>query len=371
MILKNKKGLLIAFTLLSLGCVIAIIFLVKDNKTESEVNNSPSPNPTFSITSTGASSIPFTYNPNEAYFLNQIVTNLTPVTGYSWKNDSLLYSTSGGIYEGGTNNLLIQQPISKIFWNSSFNAVLNSNGKWFIFDFATKSLKEIGSRFTSPKISNTGDRILDFSQKNLFVLDTANNKTNNAPFSENITGAFFVDSTKEIVVSTLKDNVTSIHKLDGNLKETQILNTQNNYVLSSASPDGNSFVITLGNETLVSSFSSTILKHKFSEKSKISTKYRGSNEIIAIEKYVDSLGRTLDNIYILSTNNNIFKISDSRAIVGRINTGVEMAFNTNATVLSFAENKGRIWILALKPNLIPTYSTSGELVFSIISPKGF
>jgi len=46
-----------------------------------------------------------------------------------------------------------------------------------------------------------------------------------------------------------------------------------------------------------------------------------------------------------------------------------MMLGVSNRILTIAENKGKIWILSLFPNLIPTYSTDGEIVFSDLKPK--
>ena len=124
------------------------------------------------------------------------------------------------------------------------------------------------------------------------------------------------------------------------------------------------------NELTVSNFSGTIYKDLFLNKSELTAFFRNNESFVVIEKYRDSLGRVLDNIYLSNILVKRFKISDSKPIINRINHDIPLMKNNFGTIVSFAENKGKIWMISLKPNLYPTYSTNGELVFSSLKPKG-
>ena len=125
----------------------------------------------------------------------------------------------------------------------------------------------------------------------------------------------------------------------------------------------------MNNNITVSNFDTIVGSDIFLNKSNLSVGFRNNTEFVVVEKYKDSLGRILDNIYISNIANKRFKISDSRPLINRINRDLPIIFNTNGNIATFGENKGKTWILSLKPNLYPTYSTTGDLIFSNIKPE--
>lgn len=362
---------------ISLLVVLLITFNVLQNKGKKEEIKStfpPKPTPSNGERKTNPpapSGIPFTLNPNESYFINQIITNKIPVTGYSWKGNKLMYSTPTGIYEAGTNNPTLEQNIESISWANSFNAILKSGGSWKKYDFFNKKTEELPYTLNNPRINTKGEMILDHQKNIVKLFDLKNNTDRGVSFEEPVDKMFFIGDTNSFVVSTTYGNKTHIYKYNEGLTREQSVGYEKKYHLSSISPSGDSFALTFGNELIIANFSGSISNNIFPNKSDLFTGYKNNSEIVIIERYKDSLNRTLENIYLSNLSGQKFKISDSRPIKNRININIPIAFNKIGGVTAFAENNGKIWILALTPNVFPTYSTGGELVFSKMESKGF
>ncbi|MFH1863785.1 MAG: hypothetical protein ABIJ85_02675 [bacterium] len=344
---------------------LLIIFGSRHNQKKAEpLQASPLPRLT-------PSAKPFTANPNEDYFINQIITNLTPVTGYSWKGNKLVYSTPNGIYEAGTNNPVLEQNIESIVWANSFNAILKSGGSWKKFDYLNKKTEELPYPLNDPVINSKGEKILDRQRNIVKLFDLIKNTNKEASFEELVDRIFFIEDISGFIVSTTSNNKTHVYKYNEGFTREQSVVLEGNFELSSISPNGDSFLLTFGNELKVANFSGSISNNVFAKGSGLSTGYVDGNKIVIIERYKDSLNRSLENIYLSNLQGNKFKISDSKPMKNRINMDIPIAFSKGGGVVSFAENNGKIWILALTPNMFPTYSTRGDLVFSKIDSKGF
>lgn len=350
---------------ISLLVVLIIIFIsVRNQKKEGPQPTTSSPRPTPSPKS-------FTPNPNETFFINQVTTNLAPVTGYSWRESKLVYSVPGGIYEAGNNNPLLVKNIESITWANSFNAVLKSGGAWKKFDYLGKKTEDLPYSLSSPIINSRGEKILDY-QKNIVKLFDLIKKTNKeASFEEPLDKIFFIEEADGYIFSTTSNNKTHIYKYGEGFTQEQTATLEGRLVLSAVSPTGDSFLLTSGKELKVANFSGDISNNVFSNASEISAGYINNDKILIIERYRDSLGRSLENIYLSNLQGSRFKISDSRPIKNRINLNIPVAFSKGGGVASFAENGGKVWIISLSPNLFPTYSTKGVLVFTRMEPKGF
>lgn len=344
---------------------LLIIFGSRHNQKKAEpLQASPLPRLT-------PSAKPFTANPNEDYFINQIITNLTPVTGYSWKGNKLVYSTPNGIYEAGTNNPVLEQNIESIVWANSFNAILKSGGSWKKFDYLNKKTEELPYPLNDPVINSKGEKILDRQRNIVKLFDLIKNTNKETSFEEPVDKIFFIEDAGGFVISTTSNNKTHVYKYNEGFTQEQSVVFEGKFEMSSISPNGDSFLLTFGNELKVANFSGSISNNVFTKGSELSVGYVDGNKIVIVERYKDSLNRSLENIYLSNLQGNRFKISDSKPMKNRINMDIPIAFSEGGGVASFAENNGKIWILALSPNIFPTYSIKGTLVFSKMDSKGF
>lgn len=344
---------------------LLIIFGSRHNQKKAEPPQaSPLPRPT-------PSTKPFTPNPNEDFFINQIITSLTPVTGYSWKGNKLVYSTPNGIYEAGTNNPVLEQNLETVVWANSFNAVLKSGGSWKKFDYLNKKTEELPYSLNNPVINAKEEKILDHQNNIVKLFDLKENTNKEAAFEEPVDKTFFLEDVGGFIVSTTGNNKTHVYKYNEGFTLEQSVAFEGKLNLSSMSPSGDSFILISGKDLIIANFSGIISNNVFSNASRLSPGYVNSNKIVVIERHKDSLGRSLENIYLSDLQGNKYKISDSRPIKNRINMDIQTAFSQGGGAASFAENNGKIWILALSPNVFPTYSTKGSLVFTKMDSKGF
>lgn len=361
----------------SLFIVLLIVFISLQNqkkKSSQQTNLFPQPAPEEAEIGKGLptpSTKPFTPNPDETFFINQIITNLTPVTGYSWKENKLVYSTPDGIYEAGDNNPILEQGIENISWANSFNAILKSGGSWKKFDYLNKKTEEIPYLLNDPVINTKGEKILDRQNNIAKLFDLTKNTNKETSFEEPVDKMFFIEDGDGFVISTTSNNKTHVYKYNEGFIQERSVVFEGNFEMSSISPNGDSFLLTIGNELKVANFSGSISNNVFTKGSALSTGYVDNTKIVIVERYKDSLGRSLENIYLSNLQGNKFKISDSKPMKNRINMDIPIAFSKGGGVASFAENNGKMWILALSPNVFPTYSTEGSLVFSKMDSKGF
>ena len=232
----------------------------------------------------------------------------------------------------------------------------------------SKNILPLNKTFSNPVINSKGNLIADSLQNKLklYKLDDLSEKE--LEFNESITKYLFVENSEKIIISTEFGNKTTIHQTNTDLEENIQKSLQKKYLLSSVSPDGNLIALTFNNELLIVNFTGDLNTETFLKNSKLFTSFRNLNELVVVEQYKDSLGRILENIYKSDTKGLTFKMSDSRPIKNRLNTGIPIMFNSNKSISTFSENNGKTWILSLAPNLYPTYSTEGKLVFSDIKP---
>lgn len=374
--LKNK---LVSFylrhrKLVKIAGVVAfallMVFIFLPRKEVPQQNNIPEPanNETNNGQDLRASEPPFTFNKNEAYFINQVITNIAPVTGFSWKENKLIYSTPTGIYKAGTNEPVITGDIADIRWSDNFNALVKTNGSWNKLDIENKSLSKITPALNSPKIDNRGNRIVDFQKNTITLYNTDSFSSENLSLSESVDNVFFISSSQDLVVSTTFGVKTYVYKISGGLETIKSFEFDGKFHLSSVSKEGESFVLIADNKLVTANFSGVISIDMFTKESTLSSIFSNSTSVVVVEKYKDTLGRLLDNIYLVNLGGSKILISDSKPIANRIDQKIPMSTNTNGSIVSFAENNKKSWILALKPNLFPTYSVDGELVFSNIKP---
>lgn len=368
-LLKHKKLMYIfAFIFLMI-----VLFLSKknNNKQDPETNQESTKTNEVNIESQKIDFEKEIFNSEtEAYYFNAIVTNKIPVTGFSWLKDKIAYSTPQGIYEGGTNNIIFEGTINESKWSNNFNALIKYQGSWNKLNYKNKSLEKIDMNLTSPSISNDGNYILDYSNNTLSVFNITDlkNKYKEVKLREPITKAFFSDDSKRIIVSTNFGKITYLYRFDLELNGEFFYETDNDYILTGIDSIGDNCLLSLKNELYVSDFKELKLVSTFKDNAEIYADFI-RKDILIVEKYKDNLGRELDDVY-LSKNNNTYKIADSKQIVNRLNTSINFIFNESKTVVSFIENKNKIWILSLNKNLFPTYTINGDLVFSDLIPRG-
>src|SRR3989338_5446594 len=78
------------------------------------------------------------------FFINRIDT-LSPVTGYSWNKQGLVYSTDKGIFFASENTALISLPINTISWSHNGSSVFQSSSGWYHFNNTTATEIDIAS----------------------------------------------------------------------------------------------------------------------------------------------------------------------------------------------------------------------------------
>lgn len=345
---------------------ITIYLLISSNKEDATITLEP----TISSKPIATTNEEFSNNTGQAYYSNKIVTNNQPVTGNSWKGDKNIYSTKNGIYEAGTNNPIFTGNIEIIRWSDNFNAILLVNNVWNKLNYQKKEINEIPVKLTNPIINNNGNIIADIKGNTVSFYDTTEYKSKEIKFNEPVENVMFSKNGNSTIISTNYATISYFYKLDINFEITENFESNDNYILSSVSPDGNIIALTLNNTIVLSDFSKIVATKAFTNKSKLISKFKTDNEFIVIEKYKDDLDRFLDNIYLVSVSGKSLRLSDSKAIKNRISFDIPIMMSENGYVSSFVENNGKTWILALKSNLYPTYSVDGELVYSNLKPRG-
>lgn len=366
-LIKKYKKYIFLYIIL---CLIIITSLVlSKNNSESnnqKINNSPISTQTIDK---NIQKEKFTNNDKELYYINQVVTNFKGVIGFSWNDDSYIYSTKDGIFEAGTNNIIINSKIEDIYFADYFNALVKNSGFWKKLDYKNKTLSDIPVKLYNPIISNRGNKILDFSKNVLFLYDSKTYDKKEVKFEEPIQKISYIESNENIAISTNYAARTYIYILDKNLIQTKKYETGDDYILSSVSTDGKIFTLKKDNTIKTTDLNIFLNSDTFIQNSRINSEFIDENSFIIVEKYKDKLGRTIDNIYLSDAYGKRFKISDSKPIINKIDIELPIMFNKDKNIATFAENDGRTWILSLKPNIFPTYSTTGELVFSKLNPQ--
>lgn len=363
---KKRKPNKFAFVLLLLVALSLVsLFYIFLSPKKKGVGPVPPPSPTSSpsITAPEKASSPRT---DAAYFLNKIVNTKVPVTGYSWINKTLLYSTPGGIYKASSNEALLETAIQSISWSGNGFALYKTGNNWFLFNSLLKSSSGL-SISGVPVISPTGDTSVSFDGSTIRLLEFSSKEVLTKQIERPVVSIKWALGGNLFAVQSERGGETSVQILDNNLEVKNSTEFSQGAKLLAISPSGESVWISKKNKLIIYNFSGNEKTVGFYEKSNLHAFWITTETAILVETYIDILGRNIDNLWKMDRAGNQQYLANSKPIVGRLNNDISLSLGAEKNMLPLVEKKSGLWLLSLVQNLAPFYSDKGTSFFPVSS----
>jgi len=313
------------------------------------------------------STIPLDPSPAPAYYLNKIL-SLENVTGYSWQNQNLIYSTPNGIFLGGSNQPLLEISINFITWSANGQAIYQSNGQWFHFQAPSTSSSTISFAGRQPLISPSGQYLATLNNSDIVIL----NLDSLAPTT----------ITLDYQPQTLKWSIASTHLAVAGSDQISLFTPQGDNLTSiSQSPSHQLLAVSPAGDQLAFADSDQLqLTHLNDPDNPATISFDPDSDLLAhwlnqglfiIETTApDSLGRRADGLWKISSENQKTLLNTSLPIPNKLNNDITLYPNPDQTIIPLVENQKTLWMISLKPNQFPSYTAKGLFFFPII-PHGF
>lgn len=354
---KQDSGWFKIFLLTGLSVIAGIIIAMVGYRKTGRIPVQP--NLPIFPTVTPIPTQPIRENP---YFINRINT-LSPVTGYSWNQDKLFYSTPKGIYDAGNNQPLLLSEIAYITWSASGTAVYQSNNQWFSFSALTEKSQLLDIKVEHPKISPDGELLASVDKTVLTILNINSGTIKNTDIKETI----------DNIQWSLGSNFLAInHKINAESRAL-IINIQGKNLVSlpikgggkalAVSPDEKYVALEKNNMLIIAEINepqSTKQSFDFQKLSALTAAWIDETQIIVIETTPpNAIGRKTDNIWRIEVTGNKKLIANSNPIPQKLDINHLMITDSNKKILPLVEKRGSLWILGLIPEGLPIYSATG------------
>lgn len=307
-----------------------------------------------SVSQTGFEQLSEPENLLPGFILNTVET-LPGVNGYSWIKNQIIYSTSGGIFLAEGNEELISAPIEQIYWTQSAHAVYRSNNNWFLFNSETKQaqgLKITASTImphpTQPYLAAINNSVITFysyDEQKIFEQKL------NEPVQE-----IYWSATEPILEVAQKDEILLINVLK---KTTNSFKLTNQSTFSSISPTADRLIFFDSSKKtllLLNNGGKEIDSLELPETRLVNSYWLDNNSLLVIATtFPDSLGRSLDHIWLLNTTGDMQYLANSMPITNKLDPKIPVFINQDKNVIALIENQNGIWLLSLKPDQLPNY----------------
>ncbi len=312
------------------------------------------------------STIPPDSSPAPAYYLNKIL-SLENVTGYSWQNQNLIYSTPDGIFLAGSNQPLLEASIDFITWSANGQAIYQSNAQWFHFQTPSASPSTISFTGRQPFLSPSGQYLATLNNYDIFIL--------------NLDSLISTTITLEYQPQTLKWSISSTHLVVAGTDKISLLTPQGDTLTSIfQSPSHQLLAISPNGDQLALADSDQLqLVHlndpdnpaiiSFDPDSDLLAHWLNQGLFIIETTAPDGLGRRADGLWKISSDNQKTLLTTSLPIPNKLNNDITLYPNPDQTIIPLVENQKTLWMISLKPNQFPSYTAKGLFFFPII-PRG-
>ena len=364
--LKTKKGIAVSAGII----VIIILFSLSGKKKSEPYKGSPSSvksalfqqitNPPQTQIQTQTS--PTTQVP--AYFLN-IVNTAIPITGFSWLENQLIYSTPKGIYTADDAEPILPQRIQSVYWNSQGQAFFNDeSNKWFYYNGRSNAIVPIS--LTAKRVTLHPKIPLAATVENnvIQIIDIKNQSVQSFDFDEPINQISW--ALTEPILAAAQSNQVKLINFE--TKSQDLIEFESNREFQSLSPDGRllAFYQVFEKELVfVDRSNKTIKEVNLPETQSLKTVWLDQATVLAIATVTpDSLGRIIDYFWLVDIQGNKQFLANSMPVSGRVNQLIDPIINSDKTAIAFAENNGNVWLISLKPGEFPSYSDKKVYFFT-------
>lgn len=357
----NKKLILLIGLSLAIGIAIAILLWLR----------TPPPPITLPPTATQPTPTIAQTAPRQkegAYLLNRINT-LQPVTGYSWNDNLLIYSTPSGIYSAQNNNPIIETPISYISWSANGFAVYQSNNQWYWFHPKSQQSIPVTSLSANPKISPNGQFVVWNKSTTLYLLKLNTNETSTTILNDPIT-ALAWSNNNQLGINQQIQSETVINIFNTGLIKLNEYRTPFNSKLLALSPTSETIAMAANGTLEVLHPQNNKIQIQFQKGAALQAVWIDDINLIVIETTKDEINRTIDIIWKITATGEKQILTNSISIPRKIDVSIPITINKKQTTLPLVEKKSKLWILSLTPNLLPSYDERGLTFFPISTEEG-
>ncbi len=301
--------------------------------------------------------IPTPNEQTQAFFINKVFTK-KPVTGYSWLQKDIIYSTPDGIYFGSNNTPILQQSLDYITWSRNGLAVFQSQGQWSVFNNSlTKSSTPLNISVTKPLISPGGNYLASINGSSVQLLDLQSSRSESVNLPTPVTQIAWPSHSNYLTAVT-QDQVfminlsdLSLQKISSSFGKFSAISPSGDYLVFSS--PGTIKIIAVNNQKEVTLVS-------FGSDSSFTVNWLNQNWFSVIETSApDKFGRRIDYLWKIDNLQDKQLITNSMPITNKLNNNIALYINPENNILPLIENNDTIWILSLVPNQFPSYTQNG------------
>lgn len=309
-----------------------------------------------------------TPEPTRSYFINR-TSSLFPVTGYSWIQQDLIYSTPKGIYRAGLNASLVTVAIEEIYWNQNGQAIYRSGGNWFWFDASLGQTKPIAIDGDNPRLSPNGQLVATDNNGKLEVTALSSGAKVSTELTEELQAIRWSAAGNSLLVAERSPTELTVRIFDANLNLKETISLETDTILLDVSPDATLLLLYQPGKLLLRSSKTGTKQVEFQLESQITGNFIDPKRAVIVETTVDSLGREFNYFWRISETGKKEYLANSLPIPRKIDTSLPLIPNPPQSALPIVEKRGPLWLISLLPNLLPTYSEQG-LTFFPLSAAG-
>lgn len=355
----GKKRLRMIIVVIIVSIILFIFLYNKITKEESSVfipNLTPAPSPS---TLSGLKS-------NNSFYLNRINAIQSEVTGYSWTENTICYSTPDGIYIPNTTTPLLEENIIYNSWSNNGRVVFQTNDGWFWFNCETKEIFPLNSNTSRAWINKNGTNIIIQTPTSLNIVDLENNnKAEKTNEDEIISLTASLGNNFGVLIK--KNDAYFIKTYNYKLEEEYFYVLTGEAKLLDISPSGEEILIADSNKSTITIHSLSSQKDIvfLTQENSISIAQWINKDIIFLtETTTDELGRQIDYFSFVNNKGEREYLTNSMPMINKLNNEIRLVPNKDITAIALPEKNMGMWILSFKPGNIPDYSDEGVYFFS-------
>jgi len=285
--------------------------------------------------------------------------------GYSWYEDTLLYSTDRGIFHAGSNRSVVSKEIDYISFNTNGQAIYLSNNRWYLYSQETTNETPITVQGNNPLINKDASIAASINNSKV-VLEEIQDKMmiEITPKGESVEKFAWAYNSNDIVIVSSGNTYlyVQVFNTKGTLKNEAQLQQGTRFL--DINPTADSFVYTEnGYFTLYDFVEDTTKSIKFDDSYSFSGNWITNNEFILISTNTNSNDRTTDFVWKIDKDGSKKLLVSTVMIPNKLNTSVYLSMNQSLNILPLVEKENSLWIMSLVADGIPQYTDNSPVVY--------
>jgi hypothetical protein len=354
----NKKRLLLPLLLSAIALIlyIAARFITEKSPDIRKDQSQPAVTPTVVPYQN-----PIPRNPGAMPYLINRTNTLSDVVSYTWSENILIYSTPGGIYRGGSNQILFEGVIDYINFNKEGEAVFKSDNGWYLFKNESAETINLETEADSVMLNKNADILSYVYADNIITRTPTGKGLGSIQIPQNTRDIKWIYDKNLLAINFSKNNERNISIYDKDLVHEITIKIPNNATFLDVTANGRYISYRLDNKIVLKNTDNFSEVHfEFNEKRSLKGNFIDNRNFIAIETTpVDSIGRLTNYIYRLKPTGNITYLSNTNPIPNKIDTDVYLKSNASGNVVPLVEIEGKIWLMSLVAGDLPFYTENG------------